>query len=141
MLIDKVKREDGKGYRCRYDKPKTPYHTNDLRACPGRFSDIQRIVQNFHAERLCDALRHVRRITQNILITLIMIPMWMNFLIRTYAWMTILQDTGILNGLLARIGLGQVHIIGTEAAVGEGKEVRNAVGRKCCCVSRQCCCV
>ena len=55
--------------------------------------------------------------TQNILITLIMIPMWMNFLIRTYAWMTILQDTGILNGLLARIGLGPVHIIGTEAAV------------------------
>lgn len=55
--------------------------------------------------------------TQNVLITLIMIPMWMNFLIRTYAWMTILQDTGILNGLLARIGLGQIHIIGTEAAV------------------------
>lgn len=55
--------------------------------------------------------------TQNILITLIMIPMWMNFLIRTYAWMTILQDTGILNGLLAKIGLGPVHIIGTETAV------------------------
>ena len=55
--------------------------------------------------------------TQNVLITLIMIPMWMNFLIRTYAWMTILQDTGILNGLLARIGLGPVHIIGPEAAV------------------------
>ena len=55
--------------------------------------------------------------TQNVLITLIMIPMWMNFLIRTYAWMTILQDTGILNGLLDRIHLGPVHIIGTEAAV------------------------
>ncbi|MDY4486965.1 MAG: ABC transporter permease [Candidatus Limivicinus sp.] len=55
--------------------------------------------------------------TQNVLVTLIMIPMWMNFLIRTYAWMTILQDTGILNGLLARIHLGPVHIIGTEAAV------------------------
>ncbi|MGM9587906.1 MAG: ABC transporter permease [Candidatus Limivicinus sp.] len=55
--------------------------------------------------------------TQNVLITLIMIPMWMNFLIRTYAWMTILQDTGILNGLLAKICLGPVHIIGTEAAV------------------------
>ena len=55
--------------------------------------------------------------TQKILITLIMIPMWMNFLIRTYAWMTILQDTGILNGLLAKIGLGPVHIIGTESAV------------------------
>ena len=54
---------------------------------------------------------------QKTMVTLIMIPMWMNFLIRTYAWMTILQDTGILNGLLARIGLGPVHIIGTEAAV------------------------
>ena len=54
---------------------------------------------------------------QKILITLIMIPMWMNFLIRTYAWMTILQDTGILNGLLAKLGLGPVHIIGTETAV------------------------
>ena len=55
--------------------------------------------------------------TQKILITLIMIPMWMNFLIRTYAWMTILQDTGILNSLLAKIGLGPMHIIGTETAV------------------------
>ena len=55
--------------------------------------------------------------TQNILLTLIMIPMWMNFLIRTYAWMTILQDTGILNGLLAALHLGRIHIIGTESAV------------------------
>ncbi len=55
--------------------------------------------------------------TQRIMVTLIMIPMWMNFLIRTYAWMTILQDTGIFNGLLGLLGLGQVHIIGTEAAV------------------------
>ena len=55
--------------------------------------------------------------TQSILITLIMIPMWMNFLIRTYAWMTILQDTGLLNGLLSALGLGRIHIIGTESAV------------------------
>ena len=55
--------------------------------------------------------------TQKIAMTLIMIPMWMNFLIRTYAWMTILQDTGILNNLLSVLGLGRVHIIGTETAV------------------------
>ena len=54
---------------------------------------------------------------QKILMTLIMIPMWMNFLIRTYAWMTILQDTGILNGFLGALGLGRLHIIGTETAV------------------------
>ena len=46
-----------------------------------------------------------------------MIPMWMNFLIRTYAWMTILQDTGILNSFLKSFGAGTIHIIGTESAV------------------------
>ena len=55
--------------------------------------------------------------TQKIMLILIMIPMWMNFLIRTYAWMTILQDTGILNTLLSTMGLKKIHIIGTEAAV------------------------
>ena len=55
--------------------------------------------------------------TQKVIITLIMIPMWMNFLIRTYAWMTILQDAGILNGILRSLGLKPIHIIGTEAAV------------------------
>ncbi len=55
--------------------------------------------------------------TQKMFITLIMIPMWMNFLIRTYAWMTILQDTGLFNSLLEALGLNKVHIIGTESAV------------------------
>ena len=54
---------------------------------------------------------------QSTMITLIMIPMWMNFLIRTYAWMTILQDTGILNSALSFLHLGTVKIIGTEGAV------------------------
>lgn len=55
--------------------------------------------------------------TQKTMVTLIMIPMWMNFLIRTYAWMTILQDSGIINTFLGNLGLGQIHIIGTETAV------------------------
>lgn len=55
--------------------------------------------------------------TQKTMVTLIMIPMWMNFLIRTYAWMTILQDTGIMNSIFGVVGLGPVHIIGTETAV------------------------
>ena len=55
--------------------------------------------------------------TQSVLITIIMIPMWMNFLIRTYAWMTILQDKGILNSFLTALHLRPVHIIGTESAV------------------------
>jgi spermidine/putrescine transport system permease protein len=55
--------------------------------------------------------------TQKTMVTLIMIPMWMNFLIRTYAWMTMLQDTGILNTLIGKLGFGPLHIIGTESAV------------------------
>ena len=57
--------------------------------------------------------------TQSILITIIMIPMWMNFLIRTYAWMTILQDTGLLLNFLRLLGfnMDNVHITGTETAV------------------------
>ncbi len=54
---------------------------------------------------------------QKTMMMLIMIPMWMNFLIRTYAWMTILQDTGIFNNFLEALGLDRVHIIGTESAV------------------------
>ena len=54
---------------------------------------------------------------QKIMVTILMIPMWMNFLIRTYAWMTILQDTGIFNNFLSLLHLPGVHIIGTEAAV------------------------
>ena len=62
-------------------------------------------------------IAHASARMQSILITVIMIPMWMNFLIRTYAWMVILQDKGILNGGLALLGLGPIHVIGTETAV------------------------
>ena len=62
-------------------------------------------------------IAHASPRAQKTMITLIMIPMWMNFLIRTYAWMTILQDTGLLNNLFASLNLGRVHIIGTETAV------------------------
>ena len=54
---------------------------------------------------------------QRILIMLIMLPMWMSFLLRTYAWMSILENTGLLNRLLAFAGLPAVRVINTEAAV------------------------
>lgn len=54
---------------------------------------------------------------QKILIMLIMLPMWMNFLIRTYAWMVLLQDTGIINSLLGTIGIGPLKLMYTEGAV------------------------
>ena len=48
---------------------------------------------------------------------LIMLPMWMNFLLRTYAWMSILENNGFLNQLLGLFGIGPLHIINTDVAV------------------------
>jgi spermidine/putrescine transport system permease protein len=58
---------------------------------------------------------NVRR--QSVLIMLVMLPMWMNFLLRTYAWMTLLEDSGIINHVLIFFGLPPVHMINTQGAV------------------------
>lgn len=54
---------------------------------------------------------------QRTMILLVMLPMWMSFLIRTYSWMAILQDTGIINSFLIKIGINPVHMINTGGAV------------------------
>ncbi len=54
---------------------------------------------------------------QNVMVMLVMLPMWMNFLLRTYAWMTLLEDNGLINSTLAAIGLPRVHMINTAGAV------------------------
>ena len=51
---------------------------------------------------------------------LIMLPMWMNFLLRTYAWLTILENTGILNTALKALHLPTLSIINTPVAVAIG---------------------
>ncbi len=55
--------------------------------------------------------------TQRVLILLLMLPMWMNFLIRTYAIMTLIQNTGIINSFFGIFGIGPIHMINTEGAV------------------------
>ncbi len=54
---------------------------------------------------------------QRSMIMLIMLPMWMNFLLRTYAWMTILEKNGLINRFLAHFGIGPLHMINTSGAV------------------------
>ena len=64
---------------------------------------------------------------QKIMMMLIMLPMWMNFLLRTYSWMTILEDNGFLTTTLNSViesicsGLGKefepIHLINTRGAV------------------------
>ena len=54
---------------------------------------------------------------QNVMILLVMLPMWMNFLLRTYAWMTILEDSGLINRALQGLDLPVLHMINTQGAV------------------------
>ena len=54
---------------------------------------------------------------QGTMLMIVMLPMWMNFLLRTYAWMTLLGNNGIINNLLGMIGIGPLKLINTEGAV------------------------
>lgn len=48
---------------------------------------------------------------------LFILPMWMNFLLRTYAWMALLERTGLINTLLQSIGLAPLDLMYTQWAV------------------------
>lgn len=55
--------------------------------------------------------------TQNMLILCITIPMWINMLVRTYAWIGLLSDGGLIQKILSLVGLGHVKLLYTEGAV------------------------
>lgn len=54
---------------------------------------------------------------QNILILCITLPMWINMLVRTYAWIGLLSNGGIFQKILGFFGLGKVELLYTEGAV------------------------
>ena len=62
-------------------------------------------------------IAHRGKVAQKILYMLIMLPMCMSFLLRTLAWVGLLQDTGIINNFLDWIGIGRLQLIRTPAAV------------------------
>ena len=62
-------------------------------------------------------IAHQGEVMQKILYMLVMLPMCMSFLLRTLAWVGLLQDTGIINNLLGLIGIGPIRMIRTPGAV------------------------
>ena len=54
---------------------------------------------------------------QSTVLMLLILPMWMNFLLRTYAWMTILGNEGLLNTFLGWFGIGPFKMLNTQGAV------------------------
>ena len=61
-------------------------------------------------------LSRLRVNKQHIMLMLVMLPMWMNFLLRTYSWMALLENNGLLNQLFRKIGLIALYnsIFGTD---------------------------
>lgn len=57
---------------------------------------------------------------QNVLILVVTVPMWINMLLRTYAWISLLSDNGIINSFLVSIGLDPVTMMYTDFAVTVG---------------------
>ena len=62
-------------------------------------------------------IAHRSPTAQKFLYMLIMLPMCMSFLLRTLAWVGLLQDTGIINSFLGKFGIGPLPLIRTPAAV------------------------
>ena len=59
-----------------------------------------------------------KNVNQSSFIVLIFIlPMWMNFLLRTMAWQTLLEKNGVINSVLTSLGLSRINIINTSGAV------------------------
>ena len=60
-----------------------------------------------------------KRRWRNTLLLLLMIPFWTNFLVRTYAWVLILRDTGLINGALTSLGIisEPLPLFGTDLAI------------------------
>ncbi len=93
----------------------------------GRYIDIfaSSLVFGVAATLLCLILGYpiaysisrAKGFKQQTMVMLIMIPQWMNFLIRTYAWMTLLEDTGLINTILGFFGLEPLHMINTDGAI------------------------
>ena len=74
-------------------------------------------------------LSRERLMVRKVAMMLIMLPMWMNFLLRTYAWMSILDDNGLINQALSALGvfdlinsvfgtdIQALHMINTQGAI------------------------
>ena len=62
-------------------------------------------------------LRNMNMSKQGFIVFVFILPMWMNFLLRTYAWQAILDINGILDLFLAKFGITGFNIINTPAAI------------------------
>lgn len=81
------------------------------------FGIVATIICLLIAYPLAYILSKMKLRAQSTMVMLVMVPMWMNFLLRTYAWMTLLEDSGVINNFLSKLSIGPFHMINTSGAV------------------------
>ena len=78
---------------------------------------IATVICLFIAYPIAMILSRMEKNTQSTMLMIVMLPMWMNFLLRTYAWQALLDNNGIINTLFSYIGLGPFKMLNTQGAV------------------------
>lgn len=78
---------------------------------------ISTVVTFFIAYPLSYAMTKLKMSSQRLILMMVIFPMWMNFLIRTYSWISILANTGIINNFLVSLGFEPLKLINTPGAI------------------------
>ncbi|MGB4661368.1 MAG: ABC transporter permease [Mobilitalea sp.] len=82
-----------------------------------KLSFISTLICLFLAYPLAMVLCNSKLKSNNFILLVIILPMWMNFLLRTIAWQNILEKTGIINNILSFLHLPALNIINTPSAI------------------------
>lgn len=82
-----------------------------------KLSVLSTIICLLLAYPLAMILCNLGRKKTSFMVLIFILPMWMNFLLRTFAWLTLLEKTGVINTLLKLVGLPTLDIINTPAAI------------------------
>ena len=82
-----------------------------------KLATIATILCIIIADPLAYILSRKQGFQKQTLFVMVMLPMWMNFLLRTFAWMTILENNGLINKFLGLFGIGPLQMINTQGAV------------------------
>ena len=81
-----------------------------------KLSAISTIICLILAYPLAMILKHSKN-KNGFIVFIFILPMWMNFLLRTMAWQVLLDKNGVINNILSFIGLPSINIINTTSAI------------------------
>lgn len=94
----------------------TPEHSKALWEAI-KLSVISTLICFVLAYPLAMILSNMNKNQNSFIIMIFVLPMWMNFLLRTLAWQTLLEKTGVINNILTVLGLPSLNIINTPSAI------------------------